>query len=89
MISEGLFEGSAMISYQQTYFLLFGSHTHTHRTMHIRGIEDTGQCVDPALYGFQHAPLGGHVLLGRHGNTKEIEREMSSEVAIYRMWLQS
>lgn len=53
----------------------FHNHTHTHTTMHICSIKDTGQRVDPALYGFQHAPLGGHVLLGRHGNTKYTERE--------------
>lgn len=39
--------------------------------------ETVGQRVDPALYRFQHAPLGGHVLLGCHCNTKETEREMS------------
>lgn len=46
-------------------------------------IKDTGQRVDPALYGFQHAPLGGHVLLSRHGNTVDTKREMSWEVKIY------
>lgn len=35
----------------------------------VDGWETIGQRVDPALYGFQEAPLGGHVLLGRHGNT--------------------
>lgn len=45
--------------------------THTH----ICSRKDTGQRVDPALYGFQHAPLGGHVLLGCHGNTKQTERK--------------
>lgn len=46
---------------------------------HIHSIKDTGQCVDSALYGFHHAPLGGHVLLGRHGNTKKTKREMSGD----------
>lgn len=43
----------------------------------VDGWETVGQRVDPALYGFQHAPLGGHVLLGRHGNAEKTEREMS------------
>lgn len=71
-----------MISYQNppdsylfsAFFYLVSflhiKHTHVHSS-----IKDTGQCVDPALYGLQHAPLGGHVLLGRHGNTEETERQ--------------
>lgn len=31
-------------------------------------IKDTGQGVDPALYRLQKTSLGGHVLLGCHGN---------------------
>lgn len=37
----------------------------------VDGRKTIGQCVDPALDGFQHAPLGGHVLLGRHGNARK------------------
>lgn len=52
----------------------FWFHTHNHSTYHIK---DTRQSVDPALYGFQHASLRGHVLLGRHGDTTDKEREIS------------
>lgn len=30
--------------------------------------ETVGQSIDLALYGFQHAPLEGYVLLGCHSN---------------------
>lgn len=48
-----------------------GTHTHVQC---ICSSKDTGQRVDCALNGFQHGPLGGHVLLGRHGNAKHIKK---------------
>lgn len=42
-----------------------------HSTLQTCSRKDTGQRVDPALYGFQDAPLRSHVLLGGHGNAKE------------------
>lgn len=37
-------------------------------------IKDTSQGVDPALYRLQQTTLGGHVLLGGHGNAVDKSR---------------
>lgn len=49
--------------------------SHWQGNTHICNFKDTGQRVDRTLNGFQHGPLGGHVLLGRHGNAKHMKRE--------------
>lgn len=49
--------------------------SHWQGNTHMCNFKDTGQRVDRTLNGFQHGPLGGHVLLGRHGNAKHARRE--------------
>lgn len=73
------------MSYQQSLTGCFrpsrSPPTHTNTTLHMCRIKDTGQCIDFALYGFQHAPLGGYVFLGCHSDAKEKEREVAWEMS--------
>ena len=45
--------------------------SHSRGHAHSQRAKDTGQSVDPALYGLQKPPLRGHVLLSCHGNARE------------------